>query len=51
MRHTLRAGFYFQHDSSTSDTTSQVLPIDRVTGTQTSDDAAETIIDNGSQAQ
>ena len=33
--HTLRAGVYYQHDSSNSDTTSQVLPID-TTGTQTS---------------
>ena len=32
--HTLRAGVYYQHDSSKSDTTSQVLPID-ATGTQT----------------
>jgi len=34
--HTLRAGFYLQHDNSISNTTSQVLPTD-VTGMQTSD--------------
>ncbi len=34
--HTLRAGFYLQHDSAQSNTTSQVLPID-ATGAQTSD--------------
>jgi outer membrane receptor for ferrienterochelin and colicins len=33
--HTVRAGLYYQHDSSRSDTTSQVLPVD-ATGAQTS---------------
>jgi hypothetical protein len=33
--HTVRTGVYYQHDSSTSYTTTQVLPID-VTGAQTS---------------
>ncbi len=47
--HTVRAGFYFQHDSATSDTTSQVLPIDAF-GNQTSD-VPLTIADNGSQTQ
>ena len=26
--HTLRAGWYVQHDTATTDTTSQVLPVD-----------------------
>jgi outer membrane receptor for ferrienterochelin and colicins len=47
--HTGRAGFYLQHDSATSDTTSQVLPID-AGGAQTSD-IAQVVIDNGSQTQ
>lgn len=47
--HTVRAGFYLQHDSSASDTASQVLPID-MTGAQTSD-VPESIIDNGTQTQ
>ena len=47
--HTVRAGFYYQHDSSTSDTTSQVLPID-ATGAQTST-VPLTIIGNGSKNQ
>jgi outer membrane receptor for ferrienterochelin and colicins len=47
--HTLRAGFYLQHDSATSDTTSSVLPIDE-SGVQTSD-VPMTVIDNGAQAQ
>jgi hypothetical protein len=47
--HTVRAGFYLQHDSATSHTTSQVLPID-VNGNQTSD-VPVAIGDNGSQAQ
>ncbi len=34
--HTLRAGFYYQHDSSRTTTTSQALPVDD-TGAQTSD--------------
>jgi hypothetical protein len=47
--HTLRAGTYFQHDSSKSDTTSQVLPINAA-GTQTSN-IPQTVINNGTQAQ
>jgi len=47
--HTLRAGFYLQHDSSVSETTSQVLPID-VSGAQISDVPAA-VPDNGSQTQ
>jgi outer membrane receptor protein involved in Fe transport len=48
--HTLRAGFYYQHDSSNSTTASSVLPIDEITGVQTSD-VPETIYDTGSQSQ
>ncbi|HUN26224.1 MAG TPA: TonB-dependent receptor [Steroidobacteraceae bacterium] len=47
--HTLRAGFYLQHDGSTSNTTSGVLPIDSL-GVQTSD-TPEYIEDNGNQTQ
>lgn len=47
--HTVRAGLYYQHDSSRSDTTSQILAID-ATGTQTSN-VPLTVIDNGTQAQ
>jgi outer membrane receptor protein involved in Fe transport len=47
--HTIRAGTYVQHDASTSDTTSQVLPIDAL-GDQTSE-VPEAIADNGSQTQ
>ncbi len=47
--HTVRAGFYLQHDSSESDTTSSVLPIDAL-GIQTSD-IPEFVIDNGTQSQ
>jgi outer membrane receptor for ferrienterochelin and colicins len=47
--HTLRSGFYFQHDNSVSDTTSLVLPID-ATGAQTSG-LPQAIPDNGSQDQ
>jgi outer membrane receptor for ferrienterochelin and colicins len=47
--HTVRAGFYFQHDASGSDTTSQVLPINAL-GVQTSD-IPLSVIDNGTQAQ
>jgi outer membrane receptor protein involved in Fe transport len=47
--HTLRAGFFLQHDSATSDTTSQVLPVDAL-GFQT-DDAPLTVMDNGKQSQ
>jgi len=48
--HTVRAGLYYQHDSSRSDTTSQVLPIDETTGAQTSN-VPLTIIENGNQVQ
>lgn len=48
--HTVRAGFYLQHDSAQSYTTSRVLPIDPVTGVQTSD-VPLTVIDNGTQSQ
>ena len=47
--HTVRAGFYLQHDSSESYTTSQVLPINAA-GMQTSN-VPLTIADNGTQAQ
>ncbi|MGH8220410.1 MAG: TonB-dependent receptor [Steroidobacteraceae bacterium] len=47
--HTVRAGFYLQHDSATSDTTSQGLPIDML-GNQLSD-LPLTIVQNGTQAQ
>jgi outer membrane receptor protein involved in Fe transport len=47
--HTVRGGFYVQHDSSESYTTSQVLPID-ATGAQTSD-VPLTVLDNGTQSQ
>ena len=43
-------GFYLQHDSSESTTSSQVLPIDPVTGTQSSN-IPLIIPDNGTQAQ
>ena len=47
--HTLRAGFFFQHDSSESRTTSGVLPLDAA-GMQTSD-VPLLILDNGDQSQ
>jgi outer membrane receptor for ferrienterochelin and colicins len=47
--HTVRAGLYYQHDSSESDTTSQALPIDAL-GFQTSL-VPLTIVENGTQAQ
>ncbi|MDA8350057.1 MAG: TonB-dependent receptor [Pseudomonadota bacterium] len=47
--HTLRFGGYLQHDNSTSDTASQVLPIDPA-GAQTSD-VPLTVIQNGTQSQ
>jgi outer membrane receptor for ferrienterochelin and colicins len=47
--HTVRAGFYLQHDSSESDTSSQVLPINAA-GIQTGN-IPLTIADNGTQAQ
>jgi outer membrane receptor protein involved in Fe transport len=48
--HTVRAGLYYQHDSSESNTTSQVLPLDEATGVQTSD-VPLTLIDNNEQVQ
>ncbi|HVH83098.1 MAG TPA: TonB-dependent receptor, partial [Steroidobacteraceae bacterium] len=48
--HTVRAGFYIQHDSAKSNTTSRVLPLDPVTGVPTTD-VPEAIVDNGSQSQ
>ena len=47
--HTVRFGLYFQHDSSTTDTTSNVLPVD-ANGMQTSD-VPLSIVDNGKQSQ
>jgi outer membrane receptor for ferrienterochelin and colicins len=47
--HTVRAGLYYQHDSATSDTSSNVLPINAL-GMQTSDIPLN-IIDNGEQSQ
>jgi outer membrane receptor for ferrienterochelin and colicins len=47
--HTLRFGWYLQHDRSTSDTTSQVLPIDPA-GLQTSN-VPVTVIQSGRQSQ
>ena len=47
--HTVRAGLYYQHDSSKSDTTSEVLPID-ATGAQTSN-IPLSVINNGIQSQ
>jgi outer membrane receptor for ferrienterochelin and colicins len=47
--HTVRAGLYYQHDSSRSDTTSQVLPINPA-GMQTSE-VPLTIIDTNTQVQ
>jgi outer membrane receptor for ferrienterochelin and colicins len=47
--HTVRAGLYFQHDSSNSYTTSSVLPIDTA-GVQTSL-MPLSIVENGSQVQ
>lgn len=48
--HTVRAGFYFQHDDARSNTSSQVLPVDPVTGVQTTD-VPLVVIDNGTQSQ
>jgi len=47
--HTVRTGFYFQHDDSQSTTTSQVLAVDAA-GMQTSD-VPLVIPDNGTQTQ
>ena len=57
--HTVRAGFYYQHDSATSDTTSQAVainpttgvPIDPLTGQPTNYSVPQTVIDNGKQTQ
>lgn len=48
--HTVRAGFYFQHDTSKSDTTSQVVPVDPISGAQTSP-VPLTVVQNGEQVQ
>ena len=48
--HTVRAGFYFQHDSAKSDTTSQVLPVDDM-GNQIGTGVPLTVVDNGTQSQ
>lgn len=47
--HTVRAGFYLQYDQATSDTTSQVLPVD-ADGNQTSE-VPLPIVDNGNETQ
>jgi outer membrane receptor protein involved in Fe transport len=47
--HTVRAGTFVQYDEATSDTTSQVLPVD-AGGNQTSD-VPLPIVDNGDQMQ
>ena len=44
--HTVRAGLIGEIDRSTSDTRSQVIPLDPVTGSQTSDQP-QTIVDDG----
>jgi outer membrane receptor protein involved in Fe transport len=48
--HTVRAGFYYQHDSSRSDTTSQVLAINSA-GAQIPPFTPLTIIDTNTQVQ
>ncbi|MGH8209330.1 MAG: TonB-dependent receptor, partial [Steroidobacteraceae bacterium] len=48
--HMLRFGFYVQHDRAASQTTSQVLPVDPITGLQTTG-VPSTISDNGTQSQ
>ena len=58
-QHTVRAGFYYQHDSAKSDTTSQVvpidpttgLPVDPTTGLPTNNSVPQTVVDNGTQVQ
>jgi outer membrane receptor protein involved in Fe transport len=47
--HTLRTGFFLQHDSAESVTTAQVLPVDAA-GMQTSD-VPLTVPDNGTETQ
>ena len=48
--HTVRSGFFLQHDSAESNTSSQVLPVDPITGVQTSN-VPLTIPDNGTKTQ
>ena len=48
--HTVRAGFYIQRDSAKSNTSSQVLPLDPVTGVQTTG-VPSVIVDTGTQSQ
>jgi outer membrane receptor protein involved in Fe transport len=48
-RHTIRAGFYVQHDRATSATTSQVLPTDSAGAPTT--DIPVAIVDNGDSTQ
>ncbi|HTY94667.1 MAG TPA: TonB-dependent receptor, partial [Steroidobacteraceae bacterium] len=48
--HTVRAGFYLQHDSSKSDTSSQVLPVDDL-GNQIGSGMPLTVVDNGTESQ
>ena len=47
--HTLRAGFYLQHDRASTDSASQVLPIDAA-GMQTSD-VPLAVLESGAQTQ
>ena len=49
--HTVRAGLYYQHDSSKSDTTSQVLPIDPTRRADLLNRCPLTIVENGTQVQ
>src|SRR5579862_4201728 len=48
--HTVRAGFYLQHDNARSNSTSQVLPVDPLTGLQIVN-VPLTVIDNGTETQ
>ncbi|MGC1301637.1 MAG: TonB-dependent receptor [Caulobacteraceae bacterium] len=48
--HTLRGGVIIQGERATSDTASEVLPVDGVTGLQTSN-VPEAILDNGGKTQ
>jgi outer membrane receptor protein involved in Fe transport len=49
-KHTVRAGFYIQTDRAVSNTTSQVLPTDPITGNQSSD-IPISITDNNGKTQ
>jgi len=49
--HTLRAGFYLQHDSSKSDTSSQVVPTNAAGLPISADAVPLSVIDNGTQVQ